>query len=207
MARQEAMATIDAALSSAPVTSSAAASSEGATVPIAPGIDVTSPVTDSVGEKGEKKKSESAVEKEQQKLLKEQERLLAEQEQEEQANSDAFRTSASATVDALKRIATGASVTLGRLPAPGGLIVPLAVLFVFFFLLLPVNGHTRFSWLGLVLSGNARVSATPPGGGTTIGGASGGGIGSGSTSTSDTAPIFSIVFQPGSFMTGVEELI
>lgn len=46
---------------------------------------------------------------------------------------------------------------LGDIPAPGGLAVPLIVLMVFLMVLIKINGHTRLTWLWLVLSRNAAV--------------------------------------------------
>lgn len=43
------------------------------------------------------------------------------------------------------------------LPTPGGILLPLGVLFIFFMLLLPVNGHTRLMWLWLAVTGNAEI--------------------------------------------------
>ncbi len=54
---------------------------------------------------------------------------------------------------------------VGAIPIPGDLIVPLALLLLFFFALIPIGGHTRLMWLWLTLTGNAQISGT--GGGTT----------------------------------------
>ena len=76
---------------------------------------------------------------------------------EQRANEDAFVTSSNATVSALQQIAKGTGVSLAGLPTPGSILLPLVILLVFFFLLLPVNGHTRLVWLWLTLTGNAEI--------------------------------------------------
>ncbi len=76
-------------------------------------------------------------------------------EQEEQEN--AFNRTANRTANAAGKIWRGTGLTLESIPTPGSLAFPLIVLFVFFVLLLPVNGHTRLMWLWLTLTGNASV--------------------------------------------------
>jgi hypothetical protein len=48
--------------------------------------------------------------------------------------------------------------SVGRVPAPGDIFLPISILLVFFLLILPVNGHTRASWLFLALTGNAHIA-------------------------------------------------
>jgi hypothetical protein len=62
-----------------------------------------------------------------------------------------------AILDASRGILRGTGVRLAGLPTPGSIVLPLVVLLVFFALLLPVNGHTRATWLWLVLTGNAHM--------------------------------------------------
>ena len=47
-------------------------------------------------------------------------------------------------------------------PTPGGIGVPLGILLFFFFLLIPVNGHTRLMWLWLTITGNAQIGGPLP---------------------------------------------
>ena len=57
-----------------------------------------------------------------------------------------------------KATAQGASLKIGNLPTPGSIIVPLAFLALFFFILLTFNGNTRMQWLWLVLTNNAYIT-------------------------------------------------
>jgi hypothetical protein len=88
---------------------------------------------------------------------------------------------------------------LGRVSMPGGLLAPLLVLVVFFFLLVQVNGHTRLTWLWLVATQNAAIldpSAGNPTVGGVLGGTSTGGGGSENNGTGggmpavETLPVF-----------------
>jgi hypothetical protein len=73
---------------------------------------------------------------------------------------------------------------LGNVSMPGGLLAPLLIIVVLFFLLVQVNGHTRFTWLWLVATQNAAI-ANPGLGGT---GTGGGGDTSVDTSTPAVLP-------------------
>ena len=74
-----------------------------------------------------------------------------------QEEKDVFQQSANDTVNAVQRVARNTGVAIERLPSPGSVMLPLLVLGIFFFLLLPVNGHTRLTWLWLVVTGNAST--------------------------------------------------
>ena len=74
-----------------------------------------------------------------------------------QEEKDVFQQNANATVDAVQRIARNTGVTIEKIPSPGSVMLPLLVLLIFVFLLLPVNGHTRLVWLWLVITGNAST--------------------------------------------------
>jgi len=87
----------------------------------------------------------------------ERQRLIDEAIAQRQKEKDVFQQNASATVDAVQRIARNTGVTIERLPSPGSVMLPLLVLLIFVFLLLPVNGHTRLVWLWLVVTGNAST--------------------------------------------------
>lgn len=71
----------------------------------------------------------------------------------ENAKSDAEKT-VGRVVD------TGKSLwgSLASVATPGSIFLPIAVLIIFYLLLLPVNGHTRIEWLWLTLTGNARLT-------------------------------------------------
>ena len=135
---------------------------------------------------------------------------------EQKEQEDLFTRTASDTTQAIGNIVRGTSVRLERLPTPGSLVLPLVILLVFFFLLLPVNGHTRFVWIWLVLTGNADIG----GNGNSNGGSSGnqgnsntGGSNQsvqGNTSTAAATIPSNIIpipaFNFSSSMTGVEDL-
>ena len=87
---------------------------------------------------------------------------------------------------------------LEALPTPGSIAIPLILLLVFFFLLIPINGHTRFVWLWLVLSGNAEIS--PSQGATVAGGTFSEQVPSQPPTVTLSQPILGI-----SFMTGAGE--
>ena len=74
-----------------------------------------------------------------------------------QEEKDVFQQNANDTVNAIQKVARNTGVTIERLPSPGSVMLPLLVLGIFFFLLLPVNGHTRLTWLWLVVTGNAST--------------------------------------------------
>ena len=50
--------------------------------------------------------------------------------------------------------------TISQISTPGSIFLPLSLLLVFFFLLLPVNGMTRAQWLYAALIGNAQINGT-----------------------------------------------
>ena len=157
--RQGSMATIDDALNQTIVVNEEPiAPPPDASAPhAAPGVNAPTPVT---GEKPEVRTltaEEIAEEKnksEREKLIDE---AIKERERQEQERKDKFKTSANNVVDKSGQVWRGATAQLGRIPTPGSIILPLVVLLVFFFMLLPVNGHTRFVWLWLVLTGNANI--------------------------------------------------
>ena len=62
------------------------------------------------------------------------------------------------TQETVSRSANEVGAAIGSVPIPGSLLLPLTVLLLFFFALLPVNGHTRLMWLWLTLTGNAHLS-------------------------------------------------
>lgn len=62
------------------------------------------------------------------------------------------------TQETVSRSASEVGAAIGSIPIPGSLLLPLTVLLLFFFALIPINGHTRLMWLWLVLSGNAHLS-------------------------------------------------
>ena len=50
--------------------------------------------------------------------------------------------------------------TLEQVSTPGGIFLPITILLIFFFLILPVNGMTRAQWLWLSIIGDAQIQAS-----------------------------------------------
>ena len=58
---------------------------------------------------------------------------------------------------------------LERVRTPGSILLPVGILLLLFFLVIPINGNSRLAWLWLVITGNASLpGGTPPGGGNTL---------------------------------------
>jgi hypothetical protein len=170
MARDQSMATIAAALAGAPIASGAQDDTDTSVLDPrpAPGIDAPTPLT---GISADQKRALDVArqarldqQKESSDLVTQQEKLLADEQRAQEANQSAFLRGAQGTARAIGHIARGTGVRLESLPTPGSLVLPLSVLLVFFFLLIPVNGHTRFTWLWLVLAGDASIGSSPGGG-------------------------------------------
>jgi hypothetical protein len=127
---------------------------------VVPGVEAPAPLTsDKPTLTADEKRAFDATRQaslDRQKLL---EQAMAKRQEEE----NAFDASARTTVNTAKNIVHGANVRLGSIPTPGGITLPLVILLVFFFLLIPVNGHTRLTWLWLALSGNAAINPTGAG--------------------------------------------
>lgn len=73
------------------------------------------------------------------------------------ARTGAAISKGKSTVDRAMGVAREGWGGLSRVTTPGTIFLPVAVLFIFFFLLLPVNGNTRAAWLWLALTGNAKI--------------------------------------------------
>lgn len=89
----------------------------------------------------------------------------ARQRTEESDVAQQLRGTAQSLNDTRARIGDGISTGLSNIvsglaaiPLPGTVLLPLSILLLFFFALLPVNGQTRLMWLWLVLSGNAHLT-------------------------------------------------
>ena len=68
------------------------------------------------------------------------------------------RDTVARTQETISRSASEVGAAIGSVPIPGSILLPLSILLLFFFALVPINGHTRLMWLWLVLSGNAHLS-------------------------------------------------
>lgn len=101
----------------------------------------------------EQKAAQKEEEKQQKATLSEQERLeLARLQQETRVQG-----LASSALQQAGNIWRNTKVRLGDIPQPGSILLPLAILLLGFFILIPVNGHSRLVWLWLTLSGNAHI--------------------------------------------------
>jgi Fe2+ transport system protein B len=84
-----------------------------------------------------------------------------------------FSQAASNTVDRVQQTVDNVAGTLETISTPGSIFLPIAILLIFFFLILPVNGFTRAQWLWMSLIGDAQI--TPGGASPTSGGSGEGG--------------------------------
>lgn len=89
-------------------------------------------------------RAQIATEREQLKLEQEQKSALEEKTDEAAAK--------------LRQVVNYSKFRLEAIPMPGGLFLPIALLFVFFLALLPIGGKTRLSWLWNVVTGNAELN-------------------------------------------------
>lgn len=85
-----------------------------------------------------------------------------------QVGTDAFKNvqdQAFNTAEKIRDTAGGVWGSIGRVAIPGSIWLPVAILLIFFFLLLPINGYTRMQWLWLALIGQAQITSGGSGGG------------------------------------------
>jgi hypothetical protein len=159
MTRDKQMAAIKASLEQAPHTKNPVDIEDTPTLPI---------VEDEKKQVKEKKETEKSAREQ----LKEQEqtrlqaaRITEQSEKEGQAQSSRIAEAALSISQNVANLWKGTQVQLENIPTPGSLLLPFIILMVFFFLLLPVNGHTRFVWLWLVLTGQAEIGGSTSGAG------------------------------------------
>lgn len=165
MGRQAAMSSINAALLQPTTAAPSASNSSGSSAPsaphAAPGITAPTPLT-----ADEKRGFDAARitrlddEKQTDKLSQQQQAAVQQELLQQQKQQDIFDKTSSSAVNSAKKIVHGAGVKLERIPTPGSIMLPLVILLVFFFLLIPVNGHTRLQWLWLVVTGNADINGS-----------------------------------------------
>ena len=82
--------------------------------------------------------------------------------------ADAFKNvqdQAFKTAEKAQNVASDAWVSVGRIATPGSIWLPIAVLFIFFLLIIPINGYSRFQWLWLAVFGNAKIDGGGSGSG------------------------------------------
>jgi hypothetical protein len=154
------MAAIESVLNQAPLDADSGSPDTSVVAPHpAPGVDAPTPLS---GKKptltADEKRAWDAARVERRDAQTEQEKEAARQLQAQQEEESVFDRTAKSTVDAFSNVIKGTQVRLESLPTPGSLLLPLIVLLIFFFLLIPVNGHTRLVWFWLVISGNAEIA-------------------------------------------------
>lgn len=71
------------------------------------------------------------------------------------------------TVGKVQETAGNIAGTLATVSTPGTIWLPVTILIIFFFLIIPVGGQTRMQWLWDAVTGNAKIGAT---GGGAVGG-------------------------------------
>jgi|SRR5579872_391976 len=99
---------------------------------------------------------------------------------------------ASKTVDRVQETVGNVAGTLESVSTPGSIFLPIAILLIFFFLILPVNGMTRAQWLWLSLIGDAQIQ---PGGASQDTGSGQGGGGEPAPITSGTKEFSGVIFN------------
>lgn len=121
----------------------------------------------------------------------------------EQQQTQAALSTMQQAINSARGIIRNAGVRLENIPTPGSIALPLILLLVFFFFLVPVNGHTRFTWLWLVISGDA---STAIGGNVSSGVESRPNTSGNNTSGNNNALLAPIGNAPVPVMTGVEDV-
>jgi hypothetical protein len=105
-------------------------------------------------------KKQAAIEKAQADLLGEEEAQKLREQEAAEANKAATVRAAETTIKQAQQIVRRADVSIGRLPTPGSIVVPLILLLLLFFVLIQINGNSRLAWLWLALTGNARIAGS-----------------------------------------------
>lgn len=108
----------------------------------------------------DEEKKQKQQEKEAEKAKTAEEKRIAEIEAARNAQQQKVQGLASSTLRQAGNIWQNTKVRIGDIPTPGSIMLPLAILLLGFFILIPVNGHSRFVWLWLALSGNAKIGLT-----------------------------------------------
>lgn len=102
---------------------------------------------------------ERAIRKAQEELLgKENAERLREEQRKQEERKRTLLGIAEGIADSGRESGGRIAGRLAQLPTPGSLWFPLALLLLFFFILILYNGHTRLQWLWLVLTGNASFN-------------------------------------------------
>lgn len=171
MARQQAMAQINAAIQQA-AQQPKQDNDMGHVVKPHAAID-PAVVTGVPGAKGSQQYQQDKADKakqltsEQEDILKHQEELLGEEQAEEERKKQEALNARSAFVKTAEdvarngsRILKQADLRIGNIPHPGSILFPLVILLFFFFLLIQIGPYTRLGWFWQVITGNAQISDT-----------------------------------------------
>ena len=155
----------------------------------------------------ESKKQAKKLEKEQEQTRLQAAKIIRENEEYREEQSNRVMQLVENLSASVGKLWKNTQVQFENLPTPGSLAFPLIILLVFFFLLIPVNGHTRFVWLWLAMTGQAEISGSSPSGfagNPNVNGASGDFLAP--VQQNGTQPVTPLILpQLGVFMTGVSE--
>lgn len=102
-----------------------------------------------------------SLEREIEKIQEEENKSEEEQEEKpelEPASIQVVKQTAQNEVAFLKGLGQNALKALSAARRPGGLFLPIALLLLFFLVLIPINGYSRLAWLWLVLLGDASIT-------------------------------------------------
>lgn len=76
----------------------------------------------------------------------------------EQEQKSALESKTDQAAAKLQQVVNYSKFRLEGLSMPGGLFLPIALLFLFFLALLPIGGNTRLQWLWQVITNNAALN-------------------------------------------------
>ncbi len=173
MSRQDDLAAIDAALLAAALAANQQAQAQQPAQGIDPYLALATPeITEGQArylEEQRKLRKEAEAErarlsKAQEEILKAQEDLLGEEEaerlraeQEEEARKSAIVKGVQGAVQNAQNIVRKTDLSLGKVPTPGSIALPLLSLIFLGFVLIQYNGFSKLQWLWMVLTNNAYI--------------------------------------------------
>lgn len=68
-----------------------------------------------------------------------------------------FNDAATRQWNKVVNLGKNATDTIAQVTTPGGMMLPITLLLLFFFIILPINGKTRINWLFLAMTGQAQI--------------------------------------------------
>jgi hypothetical protein len=86
--------------------------------------------------------------------------LLARQQKQDNTRAQALIKRAQGAANTAGQIVKGTKIKLEGVPTPGSLMFPLLVLLFLFLILIPVNGYSRLQWLWFTVIGDAAINET-----------------------------------------------